>query len=92
MCWIALQVQAPQCCPTRNSFLTGRRPDSTRVFTNGELTSMPVPRNMTSTYFREALPNQVTIPGAFKRAGYYVTGGGKVGTPSPFLSFSQPFF
>ena len=30
-------TQAPQCCPTRNSFMTSRRPDRTRVFTNGEL-------------------------------------------------------
>jgi hypothetical protein len=30
-------TQAPQCCPTRNAFLTSRRPDHTRVFTNGEM-------------------------------------------------------
>eukprot|EP00036_Acanthoecidae_sp_10tr_P020932 CAMPEP_0206322642 /NCGR_PEP_ID=MMETSP0106_2-20121207/19534_1 /ASSEMBLY_ACC=CAM_ASM_000206 /TAXON_ID=81532 /ORGANISM="Acanthoeca-like sp., Strain 10tr" /LENGTH=45 /DNA_ID= /DNA_START= /DNA_END= /DNA_ORIENTATION= len=36
---------------------------------------------MTSTYFRGALPNQLTIPQVFKRAGYYVTGGGKVFHP-----------
>eukprot|EP00037_Helgoeca_nana_P024964 m.268329 g.268329 ORF g.268329 m.268329 type:complete len:572 (+) comp26805_c0_seq1:138-1853(+) len=95
-------VQAPQCCPTRNSFLTGRRPDNTRVFTNGELTKSGVPTNMTSVYFRDALLKQITIPEAFKQAGYYVTGGGKVFHPGngmapgdageSLISYTDPYF
>lgn len=48
-------VQEAICCPTRSSFLTGRRPDTTRVWD-------------LKTQFRDAkgAANWVTLPQAFK--------------------------
>lgn len=57
--------QAAVCGPSRASLLTGLRPDTTRVWAN-------------KTHFREALPNLVTLPQAFKEAGYYTEAIGKV--------------
>ena len=48
--------QYPLCNPTRASFLTGLRPDATRVFANG-------------AHFRAAAPNIVTLPEHFRRNG-----------------------
>lgn len=81
-------VQAPQCCPTRNSLLTGLRPDRTRVFTNGDLGSPdlvpPAPQNATGQYFRTAMPNgsdTFTIASYFKSLGYFTWGAGKTFHP-----------
>lgn len=57
--------QQAVCSPTRSSLLTGRRPDSTKVY---DLV----------THFRTALPDVVTLPQHFKNNGYYVRGVGKV--------------
>src|SRR5947208_6108320 len=57
--------QQAVCSPSRSSLLTGRRPDSTRVY---DLV----------THFRTALPDVVTLPQHFKRNGYYTHGIGKI--------------
>ncbi len=58
-------TQFPQCGQSRASFLTGRRPNSTKVL---DLESD----------FREALPNAVTMPQYFKEHGYFSGRAGKV--------------
>lgn len=57
--------QQAVCSPSRSSLLTGRRPDSTKVY---DLV----------THFRKALPDAVTLPQHFKNNGYFVRGIGKI--------------
>ena len=66
-------VQVAWCSPCRNSFLSGRRPDRTRIWTT--------PGTEPGKGFRAAGPDWVTLPGYFKAAGYIVTAGGKVFHP-----------
>src|SRR4051812_31117640 len=49
--------QQAVCNPSRSSFLTGRRPDSLRIWSNG-------------THFREKNPDVTTLPLWFKEHGY----------------------
>lgn len=58
-------VQYSVCDPSRSSFLTGLRPEQTRVWDN-------------KTFFRDNLPDVVTLPQCFREAGYYTAGYGKV--------------
>ena len=58
-------TQYPKCCPSRASFMTSRRPESTRVWD-------------LETYWRESGGNFTTIPQFFKEAGYMTVGMGKV--------------
>jgi arylsulfatase A-like enzyme len=51
-------VQQAVCSPSRSSLMTGRRPDTTRVFD-------------LQTHFRVALPDVVTLPQLFKARGYH---------------------
>jgi iduronate 2-sulfatase len=74
--------QQAVCNPSRASVLTGRRPDTLRVW------------NL-QTHFRETLPDVVTLPQAFKQAGYTSVGLGKLfhnqsGPRHPPFPFADP--
>ena len=57
--------QFPLCNPSRCSFMTGLRPDTTQAFEN-------------QTHFRTAVPDAVSMPQTFQKAGYSVTRIGKI--------------
>lgn len=65
---------APLCNPSRTALLTGRRPSSTGIYAN------PQP-------FRPVMPDVVTLPERFARAGWRTYGCGKIfhrGDPGAF--------
>ncbi len=64
--------QFPLCSPSRSSFLTGRRPNSTGVLAN------PAPALPMSPHLREKLPAAVTLPQLFKNNGYVAARIGKL--------------
>ncbi len=57
--------QQAVCSPSRLSLLTGRRPDTIRVWD-------------LRTHFREAIPDVVTLPQHFKHSGYHTQSLGKI--------------
>lgn len=57
--------QYPLCNPSRSSFMTGLRPDRTQVFDNAKVV-------------RQQVPNLVTMPQAFRNAGYRAVRIGKL--------------
>ena len=61
-------VQQAVCSPSRSSVLTGRRPDTTRVY---DLV----------THFRDHIPDAVTLPQHFKANSYVSRGVGKIYHP-----------
>ena len=72
--------QFPHCNPSRSSFLTGRRPDSTRVTNNED-----------NLY--ENLPGVMTLPHLFREHGYATARCGKIfhlGVPSGLESMDDP--
>ena len=64
-------VQYSFCCPSRNSFLSGRRPSKTKVWTFAD-------------HFREAATgaNWTALPEWFKEHGYFTHGLGKLFHPN----------
>ena len=60
--------QQAVCSPSRTSLLTGRRPDTTKVYD-------------LETHFRDAMPDVVTLPQHFKDNGYHAQGMGKIYPP-----------
>lgn len=57
--------QLAVCSPSRLSLLTGRRPDTIKVWD-------------LKTHFRDAIPNVVTLPQHFKNHGYHTQSLGKI--------------
>ena len=53
----------PLCGPSRNSFLTGLYPNATGILENTQI-------------FRQTIPSQVSMPQAFRLAGYFA---GRIG-------------
>ena len=63
-------VQYSHCSPSRNSFMTGRSPQTTKVY------------NFIDDFREEGVgANWTTMPQHFKKHGYYVSGGGKLYHP-----------
>jgi choline-sulfatase len=55
----------PLCGPSRNSFLTGLYPNTTGIQANSQI-------------FRQTIPNQISLPQAFRHAGYLAVRIGKL--------------
>ena len=83
--FLSAHAQTALCAPSRASFLSGRRPDITRVhWTNTHLRAWP------------AAASWATMPQHFREAGYYVAASGKLfhkmSDPASLdpLSWSEP--
>ncbi len=57
--------QFPLCGPSRNSMLTGLYPNSSGIIANAQI-------------FRQTVPDAISLPQAFRQAGYFVTRIGKL--------------
>jgi len=55
----------PLCGPSRNSLLTGLHPNATGIQANGQI-------------FRQSIPSQLSMPQAFRLAGYFAARIGKL--------------
>ncbi|MGC1275690.1 MAG: sulfatase [Planctomycetaceae bacterium] len=71
--------QQAVCSPSRTSLLTGKRPDTTKVWD-------------LETHFRDHIPDTVTLPQQFKQHGYHAVGMGKIyhGGFDDKASWSEP--
>ncbi len=56
---------SPKCNPSRTALLLGLRPSTTGIYDNGH-------------WWRPHLPEAVSLPQAFRKAGYAVAGAGKI--------------
>lgn len=56
---------APVCNPSRTALMSGMRPSTTGIYSNNE-------------DWRQAVPEPLTLTAAFRGAGYYVCGAGKI--------------
>ncbi|HEY3394932.1 MAG TPA: sulfatase [Lacipirellulaceae bacterium] len=65
VCFDRAYCQYPLCGPSRNSMLTGLYPNSTGILNNGQI-------------FRQTIPSQISLPQAFRQAGYFVARLGKL--------------
>ena len=65
ICFERAYNQLPLCNPTRASVMTGLRPDQIKVYD-------------LDRHFRDELPDVVTLPQAFQRAGYFSARVGKI--------------
>jgi uncharacterized sulfatase len=70
--------QFPLCSPSRTSFLTGRRPNVTQIFTNPSAAYATGAKTFYSVHFRTTLPDTITMPQLFRQHGYFVTRIGKL--------------
>jgi len=70
--------QYPLCSPSRSSFLTGRRPNVTKVHTNPRAGRFSTDYTQLSPHLRDAIPETVTMPQLFKQNGYQVARIGKL--------------
>ncbi|KAJ8605700.1 hypothetical protein CTAYLR_010147 [Chrysophaeum taylorii] len=71
-------AQFAVCAPSRNSFMTGRRPDRTQAFNFAD-------------DFREVGANWTTLPEHFKNHGYVTLGGGKTFHPNLPPNYDEPY-
>jgi arylsulfatase A-like enzyme len=72
-------TQYPLCSPSRTSFLTGRRPNATRIFTNpGRFAGPGETGNIYAYHFRATIPDTVTLGQLFRGGGYLVARVGKL--------------
>lgn len=69
-------MQQALCAPSRNSFLTSRRPDSLQLYDF-------------YNYWRDTVGNFTTLPQYFKENGYYTHSVGKVFHPGISSNFSD---
>jgi iduronate 2-sulfatase len=70
--------QYPLCSPSRTSFLSGRRPDTTGISDN---------RTLPRTHLKDA----VFLPQYFRSKGYFTARVGKIFHATRFLKDGQPF-
>ncbi|CAG9819697.1 unnamed protein product [Phaedon cochleariae] len=71
-------AQQALCAPSRNSLLTSRRPDSTKLYDF-------------YSYWRDTAGNFTTIPQHFKQNGYYTYSIGKVFHPGKSSNFTDDY-
>lgn len=65
VCFDRAYNQLPLCNPTRASVMTGLRPDAIKVYD-------------LDRHFRDEVPDAITLPQAFQRAGYFAARTGKI--------------
>src|SRR5881227_3074152 len=58
--------QFPLCSPSRVSLMTGRRPDTNKIF------------DLRTDFRKETLPDVVTLPQTFMKHGYFAARVGKI--------------